>query len=146
MANIWLDIGNTAVVVPSLIPAALTTTTNGSTVDLIDSNTNMASALLSVGAVSGTQGTCDVKIQESTATNTGFTDITGASFTQVTTSGVAGTSGAQIISFQRQKRYVRAYATFGGTFTNMLIGCSIFSQRATTPGNEGGWQNEQGAS
>jgi hypothetical protein len=148
MANIWLDIGGTALVVPSLIPAALTTTVAGSTVDLIDSNTNMASAMLTVGAVSGTQGTLDVSIQESNSTNTGFNTVTSVntSFTQVTTSGVAGTSGSQIVSFQRQKRYVRAYATFAGTFTSMLVGVTFFAERATTPANAGGWTNEQGAS
>ena len=148
MANIFLDIGNNAIVTPSIIPAALTTTTFGTTVDLIDSNANMAAAVLQVGAVSGTQGTFDVKMQESTqtATNGTWTDITGATFTQFTTSGVAGTSGSQIISFQRQKRYVRAYVTMAGTFTSALFGVSVFAQRATTPANEGGWQNEQGAS
>jgi hypothetical protein len=115
---------------------------------LIDSNANLASAVLNVGAVSGTQGTLDVKMQESTQTATTgtWTDITGASFTQATTSGVVATSGSQIISFQRQKRYVRAYATMGGTFTNFLFGVTVFAQRATTPANEGGWANEQGAS
>lgn len=146
MANTFLDIGGNAVVNSTFIPAALTTTTNGATVDLIDSNSNMFSAALMVGAVSGTQGTFDVKLQESTATNTGFVDITGAAFTQFTTSGVVATSGTQIISAQRQKRYVRAYVTMAGTYTNALFGVTIFSQRATTPANEGGWQNEAGAS
>lgn len=146
MANIFLDIGSAAIVTPSFIPTAFTTTTNGSTCDLIDSNANMASAVLQVGAVSGTQGTFDIKIQESTATNTGFVDIPSAAFTQFTTSGVAGTSGSQIISFQRQKRYVRAYVTMGGTYTSSLFGVTIFAQRAIQPDANGGWINEQGAS
>lgn len=148
MANQFLDIGSSAITIPSFIPAALTTTTFGTTVDLIDSNSNMASALLAVGAVSGTQGTFTVKMQESTQTTTNGTwnDVSGATFTAFTTSGVAGTSGAQIISFQRQQRYVRAYVTMAGTYTNALFGVAVFSQRATTPANEGGWANEQGAS
>lgn len=148
MANIFLDIGNAAVVAPSFIPTAFTTTTNGGTVDLIDSNANMASAVLAAGAVVGTQGTFDVKMQESTQTATTgtWTDITGASFTQFTTSGVAGTSGSQIISFQRQKRYVRAYVTMAGTYTSALFGVTIFAQRAVQPDAAGGWVNETGAS
>ena len=145
-SGVFLDIGNSAIVAPSFIPSALTTTTNGAAVDLLDSNANMASALLDVGAVSGTQGTLDCKIQECATTNGTWTDITSARFTQVTTSGVAGTSGQQIISFQRQKRYVRAYATMAGTFTNFLFGVAIFAQRAITPDAKGGWTNEQGAS
>lgn len=140
MANIFLD-QSSAVVGQSIIPAALTTTTNGSTVDLIDGIGNMASAILSVGAVSGTQGTCDVKIQESTATNTGFTDITGATFTQFTTS-----NQVQIISFKPVKRYVRAYATFAGTFTSMLTGVNIFADRRFNPTGYPGWVNETGGS
>lgn len=148
MANQFLDIGGNAVVNSTFIPTAFTTTTNGSTVDLIDSNANMFSAVLMTGAVSGTQGTFDVKLQESTQTATTGTwsDISGATFTQFTTSGVVATSGTQIISAQRQKRYVRAYVTMAGTYTSALFGVTIFSQRATTPANEGGWQTEQGAS
>jgi hypothetical protein len=141
-----LDIASGAVTGQTIVPIALTTSTNGSPVDLVDSNANMASALLQVGAVSGTQGTLDVKIQESTATNTGWADIPNATFTQVTTSGTTTSGAVQIVSFQRQKRYVRAYATFAGTFTNMLAGVSIFAQRATQPAGNGGWQVEQGAS
>ncbi len=146
MANIFLDIGNNAVSGQSFVPAALTTTTLGSPVDLIDSNANMASALLQVGAVSGTQGTFTVKIQECATTNGTFTDVTSGSFTAFTTSGTTTSGAVQIVSFQRQKRYVAAYVTMSGTYTNALLGVSIFAQRATTPSNEGGWQNEQGAS
>ncbi len=147
-AGIFLDVGSAAIVASSLIPAALTTTTFGSTVDLIDSNANMASAFLDVGAVSGTQGTFDVKMQESTQTATTgtWTDISGASFTQFTTSGVVATSGAAIISFQRQKRYVRAYVTMAGTYTNALFGVTVFAQRAVQPDAKGGWVNETGGS
>jgi hypothetical protein len=147
-AGVWLDIGSSALVAPSLPPAAMTTSTYGTAVDLLSAKGNMASALLEVGAVSGTQGTCTVKVQEnavSTATDPGWTDIPGATFAQVTTSAVAGASGSQVVSFQRQKRYVRAYATFAGTFTNMLVGCHVFAQRDLTPAGAGGWLNEQGA-
>lgn len=146
IANIFLDIGSGYVGTSSFIPAALTTTTNGTFVDLSDSNANMASAVAEFGAVSGTQGTLDIKITECATTNGTYTDIPGASFTQQTTSGVAGTSGFQIISFQRNKRYVRAYATMAGTFTTFLFGVGIFAQRATQPDATGGWANEAGAS
>lgn len=148
MANIFLDVGSLALVGQTILPVAMTTTTNGATIDLVDSNAVMASALVQVGAVVGTQGTADIKIQESTQTATTgtWTDITGATFTQITTSGVAGTSGVQIISFQRNKRYVRAYATYAGTFTSMVVGVSIFSALASEPSALGGWVNEAGAS
>ncbi len=146
MASIFLDIAGNALVGQSLVPAAITTTGAGTYVDCLDSNANMASALMQVGAVSGTQGTFDVKMQESTATNTGYTDIPGATFTQFTTTGTTTTGAVQMVSFQRLKRYVRGYVTVGGTVTSGIIGLSVFAQRATTPNNEGGFQNEQGAS
>ncbi len=146
MANIFLDIGSNAVSGQSIVPVAVTTSVAGTYVDLIDSNANMASALMQVGAVSGTQGTFDVKMQESTATNSGFTDITGATFTQFTTTGLTSGGAVQLISFQRQKRYVRSYVTVAGTVTSALLGVSVFAQRATAPASSGGFQNEQGAS
>lgn len=145
-AGIFLDVGNAYVGGASIVPAALTTTTNGSAIDLIDSNANMASAVLEAGAVSGTQGTFDCKMQECATTNGTWADITGATFTQFTTSGVAASSGFQIISFQRQKRYVRAYVTVGGTVTSGVIGVGVFAQRAVQPDALGGWVNEAGAS
>src|SRR6478752_7325468 len=118
MANIFLDGKNNLVGGVSFVPAALTTTTNGTPVDLMSMVGNQGSAMMVVGAVSGTQGTLDVKLQECTSTNGTFTDITGATFTQVTTSGTT-TSGLFLANFKATKRYVRAYATFAGTFTNM---------------------------
>lgn len=145
MANIFLDGEANLVGGVSFVPAALTTTTNGTAVDLMDMVGNMGFAVMQVGAVSGTQGTLDVKLQESTATNTGFTDLTGATFTQVTTSGLT-TTAPYVASFIPTKRYVRAYATFAGTFTSMLIGVNIFGQRRATPSGSGGFNNTAAAS
>lgn len=145
MANIFLDGKNNFVGGVSFVPAALTTTTSGTAVNLVGMVGNQGSAIMSVGAVSGTQGTCDVKLQESTATNTGFVDIAGATFSQVTTSGLT-TTALYLCNFKPTKQYVRAYATFAGTFTNMLIGVNIFGQARTTPSNEGGWDNTSAAS
>lgn len=145
---IFLDIGSNAVSAVSFVPAALTTTTNGTACDLIDSNANMATALLQVGAVSGTQGSLAVQMTECNTTNGTFTNVVAlnSAFTAVTTSGTTTSGGVQIISFQRQKRYVRAEATMSGTFTNFLFGVTVFAQRASMAANTGGWQNEQGAS
>lgn len=140
MANIFLDGKNNLIGGVSFVPAALTTTTNGTPVDLMSMVGNQGSAMMVVGAVSGTQGTLDVKLQECTSTNGTFTDITGATFTQVTTSGLT-TTALQLCNFKPVKRYVRAYATFAGTFTNMLFGVNIFGQGRTMPANEGGWDN-----
>lgn len=151
MANTFLDIGDNAVVGTSIVPAALTTTQAGGCVDLIESNANVASAALMVGAVSGTQGSIVVQMQECATTNGTYINcVGGGAFTAVTTSGTTaatgqGSLGMQIVSFQRQLRYVQAYVTATGTFTSMLIGVMVFAQRAVTPVGNGGWTNEQGA-
>ncbi len=146
MANIFLDIGNTYVGGTSLVAIAQTTSADGTYVDLSAMASNMASAVMEVGAVVGTEGTLNVKMQSSTATNTGFTDIPGATFTQVTTSGLTTGGSLQIISFQVPQRYVRAVGTMAGTFTSMLYGVGVFGQMSTTPAGNGGWVNEAGAS
>jgi len=97
------------------LPAATTTTSgNGAAVDLsgyLNDNHFQMAARLDAGTITGTQGTFAVKVQESTTTNSGdFTDIAGATFTGVTT-----TTGAQIIYFTTNKRYVRLVETLGGT-------------------------------
>ncbi len=132
MANLFLDIASGAIVGSSIAPAALTATTTGSAVDLSQSNANMACAALDIGEVVGDTPTIDVKIQESNSSSSGFVDIPGAAFAQVTTSGVAGSSGAAIKSFQRQKRYLRAVATLTG-LTSAVVGVSVFAQAAVEP-------------
>jgi hypothetical protein len=146
MADLFLDIQHNNVNGTTLVPIAQTTSANGTYVDLGPMSANMATAALMVGAVSGTQGTLDVKIQASTATNTGFADIPGATFTQVTTSGLTTGGAFQLISFQVPQRYVRAVGTMAGTFTSMLYGVSVFGQLSTPPTGNGGWVNEAGAS
>jgi hypothetical protein len=141
VSQLFLDIGANAVVGQTIVPAALTITTNGSAIDLVDMVANMASAIVELGAVSGTQGTFDIKMQSSTTTGSGWADISGATFTTLTTS-----TGVQIISFQVPQRYVRAVATAAGTFTSMLFGVSVFGQRAAVPSAKGGWVNEAGGS
>lgn len=97
------------------LPSKTTTTSgNGSAVDLQgyvnDDHFEMA-ATLDVGTITGTQGTFAVKVQESTTTTSGdFSDISGASFTGVTT-----TTGGETIFFKTNKRYVRLVETLGGT-------------------------------
>lgn len=96
-----------------LLPAkVISATTNGTGVDLqgaINPGGREMKAILDIGSKSGTNPTCDVKIQESDALGSGYTDISGAVFTQAT----AETS--EQIHFRTNKRYVRAVATLGGT-------------------------------
>lgn len=100
-------------------------TVNGTGVDLapyINSGGRQMKAVLSAEAVSGTTPTLDVKIQESDSLGSGYTDISGAAFTQLTTS-----DGLEEIHFRTNKRYVRMSYTTGGTSPvyNLFVGLLV---------------------
>lgn len=80
-----------------------------------------------VGVVSGTNPTWDGKFQESADGSTDWTDITGATFAQVTATGAE-----EIISFDvRETRgYVRYVAAIGGTSTPTFnVGVMLMGQK-----------------
>lgn len=100
-----------------------TASEDGTGVDLQDSiypGGRQMKAFLNVGAVTGTDPTLDVKIQESDALGTGYTDISGAAFTQVIAS-----DAVEEIHFQTKKRYVRAVTTIGGTSPTFDSYCGL---------------------
>lgn len=105
---------------------ARTASGNGTSVDLqgyVNPGIDNMKAYLDVGTVSGTTPTLDVKIQES-SDNVTFTDITGATFTQVTATGAN-----QEIHFVTSKRYVRAVATIGGTTPSFSFGVYLLAEQ-----------------
>jgi|SRR5262245_22636127 len=105
-------------------PKALTTTTNGAAVDLVDGGPSPCFATLHVGAVTGTTPTLDVKIQESDTSGGTYTDITGATFAQQTAS-----NKWLAINFNRTKRFCRAVATIAGTTPSFTLAVVIFGQK-----------------
>lgn len=111
----------------SLRPQAATATTNGSAVDTFGYNS--AAVTLEVGAVSGTSPTLDVKIQESADGSTGWADVSGATFTQVTAA-----NNSQIIRVEglgtSRKRYLRAVATIAGTSPSFTLAVELLLGRA----------------
>src|SRR6266568_8331591 len=95
------DVADQAILGAGLAPQTVTTTTNGAAADMI-SGDGLCFAIQQVGAVSGTSPTLAGKIQESTDGSTGWSDVAGATFTQVTAS-----TNNQAIVFERTKRYLR---------------------------------------
>lgn len=91
--------------------AARTTTTNGSAVD-VRAQKGIAAVLLDSAAGTGTTPTLDVKIQDSADGSTGWADIAGAAFTQVTNAASQQKIGVDLDSC---RGYIRAVATIGGT-------------------------------
>lgn len=118
MANYINDFSHVVLAADSIRPQTITANTNGVSVDAAPVGGNSLSARLSVGAVSGTSPTLNVRMQWS-ADNSTWTDIAGATFTQVTAA-----NQAEIIRFAlppaasltaAAPRWVRAVATVGGT-------------------------------
>ena len=106
-----------------LKPATRTASANGSGIAMGTDGPEFFGRL-SVGDVSGTDPTLDVKFQESDDNST-FTDIPGASFTQVTASDAA----EEILVRNRTKAYARAVATIAGTSPSFAFAVDVISKR-----------------
>lgn len=92
--------------------AARTATVNGAALNIRD-NLGRAKIVLDSAAGTGTTPTLDVKLQDSADGATGFADITGAAFTQVTD---AGASLQEIpLNVDAVKAFIRGVATITGT-------------------------------
>ena len=101
------DIKNSLTIVNGgAAPVARTSTVTGSGIDLKGYESTVA-FVQDVGAVSGTSPTLDGKIQDS-ADNSSFSDVTGYTFTQVTSS-----TNTQVLNVD--PRYVRRYVRYVGT-------------------------------
>lgn len=107
----------------------------GVSVDLIDSVSNIGTAIQVVGGLAGTgTPTLTSKVQESTDGTNNWTDITGAGFTAVTTTG-----NVQAVPFKATKRYVRTTGTVSGTNPVAEATTLIYAARRHVPANDGGW-------
>lgn len=93
------------VIPPQLLTA---TTTNGTGADFITGEGNCWMEV-AIGAFNGTS--LSVQVQQSTATNSGFADITGAVVAATTAQSAAVTRA----NFQRDMRYLRVIATISAT-------------------------------
>lgn len=109
MSTLINDFPNTTLKKQLIAPQLLTaTTTNGTGADMLLGDGNLF-ATMSLGTWSGTAIT--LQLQQSTLTNSGFANISGASVSAVTNTTPILTVGP----FQRDQRYVRAILTVSGT-------------------------------
>lgn len=116
------DIKNVLPFTSSLYPAAKTASFDSTGVDCREMENQMV-CIAHVGTVSGTTPTLDGKVQESSDDST-YTDVSGATFTQVTAS-----NNLQIVQFQRTKRYVRYAGTIAGTTPSFTMGVVFVGQK-----------------
>jgi hypothetical protein len=85
-----------------------------------------AVVILEVGAVSGSAPTLDVKIQESADGSTGWADVSGKTFTQVTAANNSQKLKLDLkAKVGARERYMRAYADLGGSSPSFAVSAVI---------------------
>lgn len=99
------------------VPAAVRTSTltPSSGVDLSSFDGDMNIILTSSAATAGTNPTLNCKLQHSDASDSGFTDVTGVAFSEIT--GAADSTQMLTIDADSLKRYARVVCTIAGTNT-----------------------------
>src|SRR5262249_48016450 len=118
------DLANQTVQGAGLNPQQLGSgATSGTGVDLLAGD-GRCFAIQITGAVGGTSPTLDGKIQESDSSGSGYADISGATFSQVTAA-----NNVQVISFERTKRYVRYVGTVGGSSTPTVLAAIFIGEQ-----------------
>jgi hypothetical protein len=124
MSTALNDLKNQALLGASVYPSTVNDTNNGSSIDMIDAD-GRCFAIQLIGAVSGTGPSLIGKIQES-SDNTTWTDVTGATFT-----GVSSSNNVQTIVFDRTKRYLRHARNVAGTTPSFALSVLIGEQKKT---------------
>lgn len=124
VGNFMYDLKNELTFTSVVSIAAKTSTVTGSAVDLIG-YIGKAVVIQNVGTVSGTSPTLDGKIQDSDDGSTGWADVSGVTFTQVTASN---SFQQAVIDTRATKRYVRYVGTIAGTTPSFTMGVELIGQ------------------
>lgn len=110
------------------VPAARTSTVTGSAVD-VRGYTGPLLVVQDVGAVTGTTPTLDGKIQDSADGSTGWADVTGATFAQVT---AANNIQSIAVQADQTKGYIRYVGTIAGTTPSFTCGVNAHGFKPST--------------
>jgi len=102
-----------------------TATVTGAAV-LVNHYTGGLEIFQTVGTVSGTTPTLDGKIQDSADGSTGWADVTGATWTQVTASDA---DQAIVVNVDSTKQYIRYVGTIAGTTPSFDLAVVGFGQQ-----------------
>ena len=110
-------------VVAGVATAAVTSTATSSAIDLLEYDGDVV-LILDSAAGGGSSPTLDIKLTECATTGGTYTDLSGATFTQVT-----GSASMQTLAINKDecKRFIKIVQTIGGssptfTFSINLIG------------------------
>src|SRR5687767_7491320 len=111
--------------------ATQTTSTNGSAVDLrgkVNPGSRNIKVYVTVSAVAGTTPNFNFKVQQSNSTGSGYTDVTGLTFTAIT----ATTGGQEEKHGVVTQRYIRYVSTFDANTTSAtFVAVALTENRIT---------------
>ncbi len=109
------------------VTLALATNITGTGVDFSACPNNQMFAIQNVGVVNGTSATFVGKIQEASTLTGTYADISGATFTALTST----TGGAIIdkLNFQRTLPFLRYVGTIGGTTSTVSLDVILGGQK-----------------
>ncbi len=124
MATHINDLKNAVELVQAFPPDDISDTTTGPAVAM-DTGDGPCFAIQSVGEMPG-DGTLDGHIEESANGTSGWSAISGATFTQVDSS-----HNLQVIRFYRKQRYLRWVGTLGGSSPEFIVGVLIGEENKT---------------
>jgi hypothetical protein len=102
---VYRDPPSAALIASAVTSRNVTTTTTGSAVDMIRGD---GRCMMYVDLVATSLTAVTVRVQQSTATNSGMADVPDASVS-------ATTNGIYTVTFDRDKRYLQAVITINGT-------------------------------
>ncbi len=112
--------------VEALPTATRTATANGSAVNLVDYDGDVALTLMTA-AGTGTSPTLDVKVQDSADGSSGWADVSGATFTQVT--DAADAHETIYVDADNVKQYIRLVPTIAGTSPSFACGVNMAGKK-----------------
>lgn len=120
-------VGNATV--KNLVPVA--TRTTDANVTGVDCGEYDGPVAVVLNCSAGTSDmTCDVKLQSSDTLGGTYADITGAAFTQVTTTAA---SEKIVVNLAETKKFVRAVIDVGGTNPSFIVGVQLIGEPKYVP-------------
>lgn len=110
---------------------AVDTYTTTQTSPALDVTNRTGIALVTLHSKEGTgnaDNTLDVKLQESTTSGGAYTDITGATFTQVDDTAGGAIEGIAV-DMNKVKGFIKAVGTIAGTTPSFIYGVTVAARK-----------------
>jgi hypothetical protein len=120
-----MDVHGNTTIEQMLQAASNSATATGTGVDLLPYD-GILKIVADVNAISGTNPTCDITIEDSADNSTGWATVTSGTFTQIL---AVDTFTSKQIDTNACKRYIRAVATLAGTNPVYIIAIHLVGRK-----------------